>query len=129
MQVNVHEAKSQLSRLLELVEEGETVVIARDGHPVAELIPARRMSSFPFGIAREQPLVPAGDDWWKALSYSRLKIGSRDGEGPHRHSHTGLGAIRNGISRGRLAPRAESLFTASVVNLWELVLKLASPMP
>jgi antitoxin (DNA-binding transcriptional repressor) of toxin-antitoxin stability system len=29
MQVNVHEAKSQLSRLLELVEEGEKVVIAR----------------------------------------------------------------------------------------------------
>jgi hypothetical protein len=29
MQDNVHEAKSQLSRLLELVEEGETVVIAR----------------------------------------------------------------------------------------------------
>ncbi|MBL8293854.1 MAG: type II toxin-antitoxin system Phd/YefM family antitoxin [Bryobacterales bacterium] len=31
MQVNVHEAKSQLSRLLELVEQGETVVIARHG--------------------------------------------------------------------------------------------------
>jgi len=35
MQVNVHEAKSQLSRLLELVEEGETAVIARHGQPVA----------------------------------------------------------------------------------------------
>ncbi|HBY63299.1 MAG TPA: hypothetical protein DEH78_26045, partial [Solibacterales bacterium] len=40
MQVNVHEAKTQLSRLLELVEEGETVVIARHGQPVAELVPA-----------------------------------------------------------------------------------------
>jgi prevent-host-death family protein len=35
--VNVHEAKSTLSRLLEEVERGETVVIARNGHPVAEL--------------------------------------------------------------------------------------------
>jgi prevent-host-death family protein len=35
--VNVHEAKSTLSRLLEVVERGETVVIARNGRPVAEL--------------------------------------------------------------------------------------------
>jgi prevent-host-death family protein len=35
--VNVHEAKSTLSRLLEEVERGETVVIARNGKPVAEL--------------------------------------------------------------------------------------------
>jgi prevent-host-death family protein len=68
MQVNVHEAKSQLSRLLELVEEGETVVIARHGEPVAELIPARRKSGFPFGIARSEPLVAAGDDWWRPMS-------------------------------------------------------------
>lgn len=67
MQVNVHEAKSQLSRLLELVEEGETVVIARHGKPVAELIPARG-KGFPFGIARAEPLAPAGDDWWQPLS-------------------------------------------------------------
>jgi antitoxin (DNA-binding transcriptional repressor) of toxin-antitoxin stability system len=33
----VHEAKSTLSRLLEEVERGETVVIARNGRPVAEL--------------------------------------------------------------------------------------------
>jgi prevent-host-death family protein len=35
--VDVHEAKSILSRLLEEVERGETVVIARNGRPVAEL--------------------------------------------------------------------------------------------
>jgi prevent-host-death family protein len=68
MQVNVHEAKSQLSRLLELVEEGETVVIARRGEPVAELVPARRKSGFPFGIARAEPLVAAGDEWWQPMS-------------------------------------------------------------
>jgi prevent-host-death family protein len=37
-QVNVHEAKSQLSRLLEDVENGERVVIARAGQPVAVLV-------------------------------------------------------------------------------------------
>ena len=38
-QVNVHEAKTQLSRLLEEVEAGERVVIARAGEPVAVLTP------------------------------------------------------------------------------------------
>lgn len=35
--VNVHEAKTHLSKLLERVENGETIVIARAGRPVAEL--------------------------------------------------------------------------------------------
>jgi prevent-host-death family protein len=38
-QVNVHEAKTELSRLLEAVEGGERVVIARAGQPVAVLVP------------------------------------------------------------------------------------------
>lgn len=38
-QVNIHEAKTQLSRLLEEVEAGERVVIARAGEPVAVLAP------------------------------------------------------------------------------------------
>ena len=37
--VNVHEAKTHLSRLLERVERGEEVVIARAGKPVAKLVP------------------------------------------------------------------------------------------
>ena len=36
-QVNVHEAKTLLSKLLRLVESGESVVIARAGKPIAEL--------------------------------------------------------------------------------------------
>lgn len=39
--VNVHEAKTQLSRLLEEVEAGERIVIARAGEPVAVLAPYR----------------------------------------------------------------------------------------
>lgn len=37
--VNVHDAKTQLSRLLARVEGGEEFVIARDGKPVARLVP------------------------------------------------------------------------------------------
>ena len=37
--VNVHNAKTQLSRLLERVEAGEEIVIARAGRPIARLVP------------------------------------------------------------------------------------------
>jgi prevent-host-death family protein len=36
--VNVHEAKTQLSRLLARVEAGEEITIARAGHPLARLV-------------------------------------------------------------------------------------------
>jgi prevent-host-death family protein len=35
--VNIHEAKTTLSALLAAVEEGEQVVIARNGKPIAQL--------------------------------------------------------------------------------------------
>jgi prevent-host-death family protein len=38
VQVNMHEAKTRLSQLVELVKRGERVVIARDGVPVVELV-------------------------------------------------------------------------------------------
>ena len=47
--VNVHEAKTHLSRLLEQVEKGETIVIARAGKPVAELTAVKHKSDFLFG--------------------------------------------------------------------------------
>lgn len=37
--VNIHEAKTHLSGLLERVEAGEEIVIARAGKPVAKLVP------------------------------------------------------------------------------------------
>lgn len=43
-QVNVYEAKTQLSKLLERVEAGEEIVIARHGKPVARLVPEQRTS-------------------------------------------------------------------------------------
>jgi prevent-host-death family protein len=44
-QVNVYEAKTHLSRLLERVEAGEEIVIARNGRPVARLVPPQRERS------------------------------------------------------------------------------------
>ena len=41
VEVNVHEAKTQLSRLLRRVEAGEEILIARRGRPIARLSPIR----------------------------------------------------------------------------------------
>jgi prevent-host-death family protein len=56
--VNIHEAKTHLSRLLEVVERGEDVVIARAGRPVATLTayqPDRRRLAAPGSLK--------GGDW------------------------------------------------------------------
>jgi prevent-host-death family protein len=41
---NVHEAKTNLSRLLQQVADGEEVIIAKDGDPVARLVPMPKQS-------------------------------------------------------------------------------------
>ena len=37
--INIHQAKTQLSRLIERVSAGEEIIIARAGKPVARLVP------------------------------------------------------------------------------------------
>jgi prevent-host-death family protein len=41
VQVNMHEAKTHLSRLVERVEAGEEIVLSRAGKPVARIIAVR----------------------------------------------------------------------------------------
>lgn len=36
---NIHDAKTQLSRLVELAASGETIIIAKAGKPMAKLVP------------------------------------------------------------------------------------------
>lgn len=40
--VNIHQAKTHLSRLVERVEAGEEITLARAGRPVARLVPYRQ---------------------------------------------------------------------------------------
>ncbi len=40
--INIHQAKTHLSRLLERVEAGEEIIIARNGKAVAKLVPLKR---------------------------------------------------------------------------------------
>lgn len=39
VQVNIHEAKTHLSKLLDRVKEGEEIIIAKAGKPIARLVP------------------------------------------------------------------------------------------
>jgi prevent-host-death family protein len=59
MEVDVHEAKTDLSRLLERVAMGEEVIIAKDGKPVAKLVPyGERPKNRFLGSAKGQFVVP-----------------------------------------------------------------------
>jgi prevent-host-death family protein len=63
MQVNTHEAKTNLSRLLELVAQGEEVVIARSGKPIAKLVPYEERQPRKLGGWRGQvDIAPDFDD-------------------------------------------------------------------
>jgi prevent-host-death family protein len=72
--VNVHEAKTHLSRLLERVEAGEEIVLARAGKPVARLVavpaqvPERRPGRLEgrVGDAFFEPLPDSELDAWES---------------------------------------------------------------
>jgi prevent-host-death family protein len=57
--VNIHEAKSNLSRLIETVEGGADVVIARNGRPVARLVPFEpKRQTIRIGLAKGKYRLP-----------------------------------------------------------------------
>ena len=51
-QYNIHQAKTNLSKLLEAVERGQEVVIARAGKPVAVLVRPEAAGRRPVGLLR-----------------------------------------------------------------------------
>ena len=68
--VNVHEAKTHLSRLLTQVEAGEEVTIARNGTPVARLVPCRRRGKRKFGAMKGR--IALDDSFFDPLSEEEL---------------------------------------------------------
>lgn len=66
IEVNVQEAKTRLSQLLADAERGEEVVIARNGRPVARLVPVAdpppREVGFVSGSVPETFFEPLPDD-------------------------------------------------------------------
>jgi prevent-host-death family protein len=64
MKVNVGEAKTHLSKLLERVERGEEIIIAQAGKPVAKLIPyqEKKAPRVPGGLEGKIWIAPDFDD-------------------------------------------------------------------
>jgi prevent-host-death family protein len=61
-QYNVHDAKTHLSAILERVEAGEEVIIARAGTPIARLVPISALQSpRALGLYAGQPFHIADD--------------------------------------------------------------------
>lgn len=65
--VNTHEAKSRLSELIREAEEGVEVIVARNGHPVAKIIPWR-----PAHVVR------VAGAWAGLVAYTDDVVGSDD---------------------------------------------------
>jgi antitoxin (DNA-binding transcriptional repressor) of toxin-antitoxin stability system len=60
IRLNIHEAKTHLSRYLERLRQGETIVLCRRNEPIAEIRPLTRARTEPrpFGLAAESFSVP-----------------------------------------------------------------------
>ncbi|MGF1476577.1 MAG: type II toxin-antitoxin system Phd/YefM family antitoxin [Geminicoccaceae bacterium] len=72
MQVTVHKAKTQLSKLIEAALAGEEVIIARGSKPVVKLVPVSPRT-FKFGVL-EGKLPAGGPDFFEPMSEADLKL-------------------------------------------------------
>ena len=70
--VNVHEAKTHLSRLIKQVEAREEVIIARNGKPVALLTPLKRFGKRKPGSMKGLLTVP--DSFFDPLPEEELAL-------------------------------------------------------
>ena len=70
-QFNIHEAKTQLSRIVERVERGEEVIISRAGRPVAKVVPLpKRVHRTGAGTLRGR--IVLADDWDSPETNARI---------------------------------------------------------
>ena len=60
--INIHEAKTHLSRLVERVEAGEEIIIAKAGRPAARLVPIEAVRK-PVKIGGLKAPSPVPDDF------------------------------------------------------------------
>lgn len=70
--VNVHQAKTHLSRLLAQVEAGEEIVIARRGKPVARLVSCKPRGNRQPDVLKGKIVLPEG--FFDPLSEEELKV-------------------------------------------------------
>ena len=71
--VNVHQAKTQFSRVIDAAHAGETIVVAEDGKPWARLVPLEQgeLRRQP-GLLRGRLMLPAPDELLAPLPLEEL---------------------------------------------------------
>ena len=74
MQVNIYEAKTRLSELVEQAHAGETVIIAKAGTPMAKLVPldAGPKRKIVYGLLKGQ--IEIADDFDTPMSEEELAL-------------------------------------------------------
>lgn len=70
--VNIHEAKTTLSKLVEAAEAGEDIVLARAGRPVVRLVPVGASRGIKLDVARGRFPKKLLDDIARPLSKRQL---------------------------------------------------------
>ena len=75
---NMHDAKTHLSRLAERAAGGEEIVIARNGTPVAKLVPVEKRKPRKLGLWKGQVWV--SDDFDDPLPWEIQKYFEGHGE-------------------------------------------------
>ena len=81
MQVNVHAAKTQLSKLIDAALAGEEVVIARDSKPVVRLVPVPR-SGVVFGTMAHLLSSEGMPDFFEPMDEEELALWEGRGDEP-----------------------------------------------
>lgn len=74
---NVHEAKTHFSRLLDRVAQGEEIIIAKSGRPVAKLV---RVPAEPRKPGRLKGRIRIGQDFDEPLPDEILSVFRGEGE-------------------------------------------------
>ena len=71
--VNVHEAKTHLSRYLERVERGETIILCRHNRPIAEIRPLAAAVGKARRFGLDRGLVVIEPEFFKPLDEDTLR--------------------------------------------------------
>ncbi len=66
--INIHDAKTQFSKLIESVLQGEEIVIAKAGKPAARLVPLSAKSRFVRQPGSMKGIITIADDFDAPLS-------------------------------------------------------------
>ncbi len=70
--VNVYEAKTQLSRLIDEAHAGREIVVAKNGKPWARLVPIQPLRSRPLGFLRSK--VKVTKEFFEPLPEEELAV-------------------------------------------------------